>query len=167
MPPAGREKVSILSDAMEAVLGAVYLDGGKEVAFDARRAAVLGRDSRRPCRRSTGSTTSRRCRSWRRTATFAGPDYSVQSTGPDHDKRFFAGVTVAKQVVGEGDGRSKKSAEQAAAAAAFARPHGQLMPELPEVETVRRGLERFVVGRRINRVEVGRERRCGAPRGRP
>ncbi|MCB0969582.1 MAG: hypothetical protein KDB37_22310, partial [Ilumatobacter sp.] len=32
------------------------------------------------------------------------------------------------------------------------------MPELPEVETVRRGLERFVVGRRVTRVEVGRER---------
>ena len=49
-----------------------------------------------------------------------GPDYSVRSTGPDHDKRFFAIVKVATEVVGEGEGRSKKSAEQAAASAAFA-----------------------------------------------
>jgi ribonuclease-3 len=52
--------------------------------------------------------------------SMTGPDYSVRSTGPDHDKRFHATVKVAKQVVGEGDGRSKKSAEQAAASAAFA-----------------------------------------------
>jgi ribonuclease III len=44
----------------------------------------------------------------------------VRSTGPDHDKTFYASVTVAKGIVGEGVGRSKKSAEQAAAAAAFA-----------------------------------------------
>jgi ribonuclease III len=52
--------------------------------------------------------------------SLTGPDYSVRATGPDHDKRFHAAVKVAKQVVGEGDGRSKKSAEQAAASAAFA-----------------------------------------------
>ena len=44
----------------------------------------------------------------------------VRSTGPDHDKRFHATVKVSKQIVGEGEGRSKKSAEQAAASAAFA-----------------------------------------------
>jgi ribonuclease-3 len=47
------------------------------------------------------------------------PDYKVRSTGPDHDKRFFARVLVAKELLGEGEGRSKKAAEQAAASAAF------------------------------------------------
>ena len=37
-----------------------------------------------------------------------GPDYAVRSTGPDHDKRFLATVIVAGEVIGEGDGRSKK-----------------------------------------------------------
>ena len=49
------------------------------------------------------------------------PDYKVRSTGPDHDKVFFATVLVAKERLGQGEGRSKKAAEQAAAAEAFAR----------------------------------------------
>ena len=47
------------------------------------------------------------------------PDYKVSSTGPDHDKTFTAKVMVARQTIGRGEGRSKKSAEQAAAADAY------------------------------------------------
>lgn len=115
----GREKVSILSDAMEAVLGAVYLDGGKEVAFQLvkrlfspRLEAAVPTLDRLDYKSALQELVSHR--------NLPGPDYSVRSSGPDHDKRFFAVVKVAKQVVGEGEGRSKKSAEQAAASAAFA-----------------------------------------------
>jgi ribonuclease-3 len=115
----GREKVSILSDAMEAVLGAVYLDGGPEVAFalverlfSPRLDAAVTTLDRLDYKSALQELVSHR--------NLPGPDYSVRSTGPDHDKRFFAMVKVAKQVVGEGEGRSKKSAEQAAASAAFA-----------------------------------------------
>ena len=51
----------------------------------------------------------------------ASPDYDVSSTGPDHDKSFTARVLVGGELVGEGTGRSKKAAEQAAAGDAFAR----------------------------------------------
>jgi ribonuclease-3 len=115
----GRQKVSILSDAFEAVLGAVYLDGGVHVAFTLierlftprLEAAVLTLD-RLDYKSALQELVSQR--------NLVGPDYSVRSTGPDHDKTFFATVRVAKKVAGEGEGRSKKSAEQAAAAAAFA-----------------------------------------------
>jgi ribonuclease III len=115
----GREKVSILSDAMEAVLGAVYLDGGKDVAyklvdqlFSARLEAAVPTLDRLDYKSALQELTSAR--------GLSSPDYAVRSTGPDHDKTFYASVTVAKGIVGEGVGRSKKSAEQAAAAAAFA-----------------------------------------------
>jgi ribonuclease III len=114
----GRLKVSILSDAMEAVLGAVYLDGGKDAAYDLivrlftarleESVAMLDRLDFKSALQELASTRN-----------LASPEYSLRSTGPDHDKTFFATVKIAKQVVGEGEGRSKKSAEQAAAAAAF------------------------------------------------
>ena len=105
------------------------------------------------------------------------PEYLVQESGPDHRKQFTAIVRVNGADYGDGHGRSKKEAEQQAAESAWtairagwpastgsptplprrtqrsARGcHGAsatLMPELPEVEVVRRGLERWVVGRRI------------------
>jgi ribonuclease-3 len=115
----GRQKVSILSDAFEAVLGAVYLDGGVGAAIELiehlftprLEAAVLTLDQL-DYKSALQELASQR--------NLVGPDYSVRSTGPDHDKTFFATVKVAKKVVGEGEGRSKKSAEQAAAAAGFA-----------------------------------------------
>ena len=73
------------------------------------------------------------------------PVYVLSDTGPDHDKRFFATVIVQGVAVGQGEGRSKKIAEQAAAEQAWlalsAESGGVAMPELPEVETVRRGLD--------------------------
>ncbi|MCB0969581.1 MAG: hypothetical protein KDB37_22305, partial [Ilumatobacter sp.] len=114
----GRLKVSILSDAMEAVLGAVYLDGGKDVAYDlierlfvARLEAAVANLDRLDYKSALQELTA--------TRGLASPEYSLRSTGPDHDKTFYATVLIAKDVAGEGEGRSKKSAEQAAAAAAF------------------------------------------------
>jgi ribonuclease III len=114
----GRLKVSILSDAMEAVLGAVYLDGGKDAAYDligrlftARLEAAVSTLDRLDYKSALQELTA--------TRNLPSPEYSLRSTGPDHDKTFFAVVKVAKEVIGEGEGRSKKSAEQAAAAAAF------------------------------------------------
>lgn len=115
----GREKVSILSDAMEAVLGAVYLDGGADAAFGLierlfvpRLDVALTTLDRLDYKSALQEALAERGRLL--------PDYSVRSTGPDHDKTFYAKVLVAKELLGEGVGRSKKSAEQAAASAAFA-----------------------------------------------
>ena len=114
----GREKVSILSDAMEAVLGAVYLDGGSTAAFDLierlfvhRLERAISMLDRLDYKSAVQEVLAQQ--------TKPGPDYVVRSTGPDHDKTFFARLFVAKQLLGEGEGRSKKAAEQAAASAAF------------------------------------------------
>lgn len=116
----GREKVSILSDAMEAVLGAVYLDGGRDVAFAlverlflSRLEEAVGSLDRLDFKSALQEVLARHGR--------PSPDYRVRSTGPDHDKLFFAAVVVGSEELGRGEGRSKKSAEQAAAAVAFAR----------------------------------------------
>ena len=120
--------MSILSDAMEAVLGAVYLDGGKEAAYDlidrlfpARLEAAVSTLDRLDYKSALQELTAHR--------NLPSPEYSLRSTGPDHDKTFFAAVKVAKEVVGEGEGRSKKSAEQAAAAAAFNALTADLTPD--------------------------------------
>jgi len=114
----GREKVSILSDAMEAVLGAVYIDGGPAAAFALierlfghRLESAISMLDRLDYKSALQEVLAQQNK--------PTPDYVVRSTGPDHDKTFFAKVIVAKRLLGEGQGRSKKAAEQAAASAAF------------------------------------------------
>ena len=115
----GSQKPSILSDAFEAVLGAVYLDGGAEAAF-----AVVERllGPRMP-HTIEGLDQLDQKTLLQELAARAGrgvPEYSVTSTGPDHAKTFRATVSVDGTVLGSGDGRSKKAAEQVAAAQACA-----------------------------------------------
>ena len=115
----GREKPSILSDALEAVLGAVYVDGGPEQAY-ALVERLIG-----PRLAATADHLDHLDHKSRLQEQVAGdggapPEYLTRAEGPDHAKRFFAAVVVAGQVIGEGTGRSKKAAEQSAAAAACA-----------------------------------------------
>ena len=114
----GREKQSILSDAMEATLGAVYLDGGRDVAFD-----LVARLFRPLLIEAVDSLHRLDYKSaLQELVVRAGkpvPTYKVTSSGPDHDKTFVAKVRVSRRTVGRGEGRSKKAAEQAAAADAY------------------------------------------------
>jgi len=114
----GRLKTSILSDAMEAVIGAVYLDGGRDAGFRLveRLFAPLLDEAVDSLHRLDFKSALQELlvRLGKPTA-----DYKVTSTGPDHDKTFTAKVVVAQQTIGRGEGRSKKAAEQVAAAAAF------------------------------------------------
>jgi ribonuclease-3 len=114
----GREKASILSDALEAVIGAVYLDGGVEAAFAlverllrGRMVASALRLDRLDYKTLLQELTSR--------LFDAAPVYVVTDSGPDHAKDFVATVVVEGRAVGSGAGRSKKTAEQAAAEQAF------------------------------------------------
>lgn len=114
----GRSKPSILSDAFEAVLGAVYLDGGPPAAFGLverlftdRMATAALRLDRLDFKTVLQELTAR--------LHDTAPVYVLSDSGPDHDKRFFATVIVAGQSVGYGEGRSKKTAEQAAAEQAW------------------------------------------------
>ena len=114
----GAEKDSILCDAFEAILGAVYLTHGIETS----REVVL---------RLVGPTLEAASRSgvaldWKislQEATavrgLGTPAYEVEGTGPDHQREFTAHVIVGGDVIGSGTGSAKKHAEQAAAAEAY------------------------------------------------
>jgi ribonuclease-3 len=115
----GRDKPSILSDALEAVLGAVYVDGGSDAAYELvdrlvapRLQAAVGMLDRLDHKSSLQELAAR--------LGLGAPEYEVRWEGPDHARRFFARALVDGRVAGEGVGGTKKAAEQLAAAAAFA-----------------------------------------------
>jgi ribonuclease-3 len=116
----GRAKPSILADALEAVIGAIYLDGGWQPA----RTTVLTLLADRIERAAAGPGGQDFKSQLQELAARHFdhlPAYEVQAEGPDHQKRFFARVVLNGQMQGEGEGRSKKQAEQAAAEAALGR----------------------------------------------
>lgn len=114
----GREKPSILADAMEAVIGAVYLDSGWEGA-DEFVMRLLGERIAEAAAGPGGQDFKTRLQELAARSFDELPRYEVDDEGPDHAKRFFATVTVAGLVRGRGEGRSKKQAEQAAARLAW------------------------------------------------
>jgi ribonuclease III len=114
----GRQKSSILADALEAVIGAVYLDGG----WDGAAPLVLGLLSDRIhdySRGPGGADYKTRLQELSARRFDSPPSYRVSGAGPDHAKEFDAEVIIAGAVRGTGHGRSKKQAEQAAAQMAW------------------------------------------------
>jgi ribonuclease III len=110
----GRDKTSILADAMEAVLGAVYLDGG----FSAAARVVLSLSHDRITGVVDGGLTSdHKSRLQELAAQVFGdlPRYELTESGPEHAKEFRAAVVLGGRTWGHGAGRTKKEAEQAAA----------------------------------------------------
>ncbi len=115
----GREKPSILSDALEAVFGAVYVDGGPDVAYGVIERLIGPRLAETAAHLDHLDHKSR-LQEASAGEGFGPPEYITRAEGPDHAKRFYASVIVGGRLAGEGTGRSKKAAEQAAAAAACA-----------------------------------------------
>lgn len=114
----GRTKPSILSDALEAVIGAVYLDGGWEQAEELVLRLLEDRiteDSSGP----GGGDYKTRLQELVARRFEQLPSYRVRGDGPDHAKSFVAEVFVGGVSRGHGEGRSKKQAEQAAARVAW------------------------------------------------
>jgi ribonuclease-3 len=110
----GRLKQSILADALEALIAAVYLDGGLEHATRlvlARFGARIGEAATGP----GGRDYKTRLQELAAARNVGRPRYQVRDEGPDHAKRFFAVVLLDGQASGAGEGNSKKEAEQAAA----------------------------------------------------
>ena len=114
----GREKDSLLADALEAVLAAVHLDGG----FDASRTvtrrifaeelAIVAAQQEQPGAGDYKTQFQEWCQKRHDTL----PHYAiVRETGPDHQKLFEVELSIQGEVVGLGSGRSKKEAEQQAA----------------------------------------------------
>ncbi len=110
----GSDKPSILSDAFEAVLGAVYLDGGAEAAFAMVERLVV---PRMPDTADAVGQFDQKTQLQELAARLGrgAPVYEVSSQGPDHAKTFRAQVLIDGDVLGVGIGRSKKAAEQLAA----------------------------------------------------
>ena len=114
----GRDKTSILADTVEAVLGAAYLDHGIDVARDLVHRLV---DPLLAQSASLGAGLDWKTSLQELAAeVVAGvPEYQIEEEGPDHAKVFHATALVGGQPRGRGTGRSKKEAEQQAAAAAW------------------------------------------------
>jgi ribonuclease-3 len=114
----GREKSSILADAMEAVIGAVYLDGGWAAAAPLVM-QLLGERIEEAAAGPGGQDYKTRLQELAAREFDQLPRYEVSDDGPDHAKRFFATVLVEGVPRGRGEGRSKKHAEQGAAREAW------------------------------------------------
>ncbi len=115
----GREKESILADAVEALFGAVYVDGGWETARRVILAHTLDaiveaaeQPGRKDYKTQLQELTAR--------LALGTPVYQIDGTGPDHDKRFTAVTIIDGVPRGHGAGTSKKRAEQVAARSAYA-----------------------------------------------
>jgi ribonuclease-3 len=114
----GREKASILSDTLEAVIGAVHLSGGLEAAadvvhlvFDPLMAEAAAMGAGLDWKTSLQELSAER--------GLGVPEYVIEDAGPDHLKTFTAQVRVGAGLYGHGVGRSKKEAEQGAAETAY------------------------------------------------
>lgn len=109
----GRTKPSILAGAFEAVLGAVYQDGGFEAARRLVERYFTGDVKERKLGQQDYKT---RLQEISQMLFHAPPVYRIVSeSGPDHDKHFVTEIAVGGKVLGKGEGKTKKQAEQQAA----------------------------------------------------
>ena len=113
----GRERPSIQADAVEAVLAAIYLDGGIGSARRFVQRFILSREVASLTKPRDHKTALQEL--VQRESGQVLQYRLVGEEGPDHDKRFFVEVLLNGAAIGSGSGRSKKEAEQMAAAAAI------------------------------------------------
>ena len=116
----GRERPSILADMVEAVIAAVYLDGGMEAAARFIHSRVLNHADDHILNRSRDNKTELQELVQQKTGSSIRYELTGER-GPDHNKRFSYAVYVNDILSGEGEGRTKKEAEQAAAGSALKR----------------------------------------------
>ena len=115
----GRERDANLCDAFEAVVGALYLDGGL-AAVGAFVEPLIGPMAEASLAAEADRDPKSRLQEWSQAELGITPHYRiVDEKGPDHAKTFVAEVLLGKDVAGRGRGRSKQAAEQAAAQAAW------------------------------------------------
>lgn len=119
MASGGAQKANLLADGLESLLGATYIEHGHEVArkvvlglFEGVLETAAGLGAGLDWKTSLQELSAAR--------RLGVPAYAVTSTGPEHDKQFTARALVDGVDYGAGVGRTKKEAEQQAAAAAYA-----------------------------------------------
>jgi ribonuclease-3 len=123
----GRDKSSILADTLEAVIGAVYLDQGLSAA-DGLVHRLFDPVIAKSARLGAGLDWKTSLQELTAAQVLGVPEYHVEESGPDHQKSFRASVRIAAHTYGEGEGRSKKEAEQQAAEAAWTAISASLAP---------------------------------------
>ncbi len=126
---SGREKHSLLANALEALIGAVYLDKGLESARQFIHRVLMEELS--DLRDTPGLVIGRDWKSqlqeWVHKYQGTSPRYRlIRESGPDHQKLFAVAVEVSGKVMGRGEGHTKKEAEQRAAEEALAFVTGQV-----------------------------------------
>lgn len=107
----GRGRDSIISDVMEAVIGAIYLDGGIEEADKFVKKYILSDLENKQLFYDSKTILQERVQKTGRTIVYE----LVSETGPDHDKTFTVEAIIDGRTAGKGQGRNKKTAEQQAA----------------------------------------------------
>ena len=111
----GRKKPSIISDAFEALIGAVYLDGGFEEALRVIAKLFQPLLNRIDLDKSINDFKTE-LQEYSQNTFQSPPEYRIEKeTGPDHNKTFYVSVYLKKNLMGKGKGKSKKEAEQKAA----------------------------------------------------
>ena len=123
----GRDKNSLLADALEALIGAIYLQCGFEKCTEiVSRLIATTMDS--AVARGAGLDGKTALQELAASLGRGAPEYVVTEQGPDHDKEFTAAAMVAGNALAVGTGKSKREAEQVAARIAYE----TLKTELPE-----------------------------------
>lgn len=108
----GRERASVVSDAMEALIGAIYLDGGFANAKEFILRFILSDIEHKKLFFDSKTILQEMVQS----VGVGDLSYElIREEGPDHDKRFVVQVLIGKEAAGQGSGRTKKAAEQEAA----------------------------------------------------
>jgi len=131
---------SIIADAIESVIGAIYLDGGLTSARKFINATLLKNAEVFNSAMADDNYKSTLLE-YTQARSLGIPRYAVlHEEGPEHDRRFTIEVMIGSQSYGSGLGRSKKEAEQAAAAQAL--EHIQLNPITPEAENENHAAEK-------------------------
>ena len=114
----GRDKSSILADAVEAILGAIYVEHGLAKSGEVILqlfAPILAASAELGAGLDWKTSLAELINS----KSLGVIEYVIEQSGPDHDKRFSAQVKVGQDLYGNGEGKSKKEAEQHAAASAY------------------------------------------------
>ena len=113
----GRERPSILADAVESIIAAMYLDGGIQAARAFIQTFILSDVPVTRMHHTDFKTALQERIQQKKNQTISYE--TISESGPDHDKHFEVAVSLNGKVVGTGSGSSKKRAEQAAAQAAI------------------------------------------------
>jgi ribonuclease-3 len=136
----GRDKASILADGLEAVIGAVYLEHGIETARELVHRLFETLLQEAPLR-GAGLDWKTSLQELTAAASLGVPEYQVDEQGPDHRKEFTATVIVAGNRYGNGEGTTKKEAEQKAAESAYVLLKQEVAERTEAQESAERGAD--------------------------